>query len=304
MDRAPVIVYRGPAMLAQFVLNGIVAGAIYMLMALGFALIYNTTRIFHLAHGAIALLSGYTLYFVAVRLGLGIPLGIVAAIGAAALVGGLAEALFYDQLRRRGAGPNAFVVGSFGLFLVIQGLCGALFGTDLKVVRSGVLPTVDVLGMPVAQLHLLALAICLLSYPLLQLFLQRTPLGSEIRAVSNNPELARVLGVAVDRVRVLVFVLGSALVGVAMALIVLDIGVSISSAWTIILVSSIAVTVGGVGYLPGAAVGGLIIGLAQNLWAWQLPGNWPNTATFLVLFVILLVLPRGIFGRGLARREV
>jgi branched-chain amino acid transport system permease protein len=291
-------------MITQFVLNGIVAGAIYMMMALGFALIYNTARIFHLAHGAIALLSGYAMFFVSVRLGLGLPLGVVAAILSAGLVGALTEKFFYDQLRSRGAGPNAYVVGSFGLFLVIQGLCGALFGTDLKVVRSGVLPTVEVLGIPVAQLHLLSLGICALTYPLLQLFLQRTRFGREIRAVANNPDLAMVLGVNVERVRVLVFAVGSGLVGVAMSLIVLDIGVSISSAWTIILVSTIAVTVGGVGFLPGAAAGGLIIGLAQNLWAWQLPGNWPNTATFLVLFVILLVMPRGIFGRGLGRREV
>jgi branched-chain amino acid transport system permease protein len=194
-------------------------------------------------------------------------------------------------------------VASFGLFLVLQGLCGALFGTDLKVVRSGVLPTVDVLGQPVAQLHLWIVAVCLVTYPALQFLLQRTRHGRQIRAVANNPNLALVLGVDVERVRVEVFALGSALAGLAMALIVTDIGVSVSSAWTIILVASIAVTVGGVGYLPGAAVGGLIIGLAQNLWAWQFSGNWPNTATFLVLFVILLLMPRGVFGRGLARRE-
>lgn len=290
-------------MITQFLLNGIVAGAIYVLMALGFALIYNTARIFHLAHGAIALLSGYAMFLVAVRLGLGLLPGGLAAVLTAAVVGAASELLLYRPLRRRGAGPNAFVVASFGLFLVLQGLCGALFGTDLKVVRSGVLPTVDVLGQPVAQLHLWIVAVCLVAYPLLQLFLQRTRYGRQIRAVANNPNLALVLGVDVERVRVLVFALGSALAGLAMALIVTDIGVSVSSAWTIILVASIAVTVGGVGYLPGAAVGGLIIGLAQNLWAWQFSGNWPNTATFLVLFVILLLMPRGVFGRGIARRE-
>ncbi|MBI4495153.1 MAG: branched-chain amino acid ABC transporter permease [Chloroflexi bacterium] len=290
-------------MIAQFLLNGVVTGAGYVLMALGFALIYNTARIFHLAHGAIALLSGYAMFFVAVQLGAGLLPGVVAAVLTAALLGAATELSLYNVLRRRGAGLNAFVVGSFGLFLVLQGLSGALFGTDLKVVRSGVLPTLNLLGLTVAQLHVWIIAVCAVTYPALQLFLQSTPYGRQIRAVANNPDLAVVLGVNVQQVRVLVFALGSGLAGLAMALLVLDIGVSVSSAWTIILVSAVAVTVGGIGYLPGAAVGGLIIGLAQNLWAWQLPGNWPNTAVFLVLFVILLALPRGVFGRGLARRE-
>src|SRR3954470_23742025 len=132
-------------MITQFLLNGVVSGAIYVLMALGFALIYNTARIFHLAHGAIALLSGYAMFLVSVRLGLGLLPGGMAAVLVATLVGAASELFLYRPLRRRGAGPNAFVVPSFGLFLVLQGLCGAAFGADLKVVRSGVLPTVDVL---------------------------------------------------------------------------------------------------------------------------------------------------------------
>jgi branched-chain amino acid transport system permease protein len=290
-------------MVAQVLLNGVVTGAIYVLMALGFALIYNTARVFHLAHGAIAVVAGYAMFYVAIVLGLGLVAGVVAAVVTGAILGAATNYFYYEALRRGGAGPNAFVVGSFGLFLVLQGISGAVFGTDLKVVRPGVLPTVEVLGLPVAQLHLWIIAICVATYPALQLFLQRTRYGRRIRAVANNPDLAVVLGVNVRQVRVLVFALGSALAGLAMALIALEVGVSIATAWTIVLVSTIAVTVGGVGYLPGAAAGGLVIGLAQNLWAWQFPGNWPNTATFLVLFVILLFMPRGLFGRGLARRE-
>jgi branched-chain amino acid transport system permease protein len=290
-------------MLGQFLLNGIVTGGVYVLMALGFALIYNSTRIFHLAHGAIALTSGYVMFFVAVRLGAGLLPGVLAAMVAAAALGAASELLLYQPLRSRGAGPNTYVVASFGLFLVLQGLSGALFGTDLKVVRSGVLPTVQVFGLQVAQLHVWMLVICGAAYPVLQLFLKRTRYGRQIRAMANNPDLSIVLGVNVRLVRVLVFTIGSALAGLAMALIAMDIGVSVSAAWSIILVATVAVTVGGVGYLPGAAVGGLVVGIAQNLWSWQLPGNWPNTVTFLVLFAILLCMPRGLFGRGLARRE-
>ena len=290
-------------MIAQFLLNGVVTGAGYMLMALGFALIYNTTRVFHLAHGTIALISSYILFLVTVKLGLGLLPGVLFAVVTAAILGGAAEFSFYRALRRRGAGPNTFAVGSFGLFLVLQGLAGALFGTDVKVVRSGVLPTLNLFGLSVAQLHVWIIAVCVVAYPVLQLFLQRTRLGRQIRAVANSQDLAVVLGVNVEQIRVLVFAVGSGLTGLAMALIVLDIGVSPSYAWTIILASATAVVIGGVGYLPGAAVGGLVIGLAQNIWAWQLPGSWPNTAVFLTLFAILLVLPRGLFGRGLTRRE-
>src|SRR3954468_5327712 len=114
-------------MLTQFLLNGVVAGAIYVLMALGFALIYNTARIFHLAHGAIALLSGYAMFLVAVRLGLGLLPGGLAAVIVAAVIRPASELFLYRPLRRRGAGPNAFVVASFGLFLLLQGLCGVAF---------------------------------------------------------------------------------------------------------------------------------------------------------------------------------
>src|SRR3990170_185266 len=100
-------------MIAQFLLNGVVTGAVYVLMALGFALIYNTTRIFHLAHGVIALISSYVMFLVAVRLGWGLLPGVISAVLAAAVLGGATELSFYRALRRHGAGPSTFAVGSF-----------------------------------------------------------------------------------------------------------------------------------------------------------------------------------------------
>src|ERR687884_242810 len=124
----------------QFLLNGVVAGAIYALMAAGFALVYNSTRIFHVVHGSLFSLAGYAFFVAAVPLALPLPLAAALAILAAAAGGVLIELAMYRPLRQRGAGLGTLLIASLGAFIVLQNLFTMIFSNQTQIVRRGSLP--------------------------------------------------------------------------------------------------------------------------------------------------------------------
>lgn len=286
----------------QFLVNGIVGGAIYALMALGFAIVYNTSKIFHVAHGAVYTLAGYVLFLVGARLGLPFLPAALVTVALVALVGSLLELLVYRPLRRRGAGLAAYMISSLGLFIFLQNLMAAIFGTETVVIRQGPLEAFDLGVVTFTSLHVVALATSLAVFVGLQVFFRRSRLGKEMRALSNNAELALTVGINVDRLYLFILALGSGLAALASIFVSLDVGVRPDMGFTIVLVAAVAVIVGGVGYLPGAAIGAFILGLVQNLAVIEISAAWQNTIAFAILVLFLLFRPRGIFGKKLAVR--
>jgi branched-chain amino acid transport system permease protein len=287
----------------QLVINGLAAGALYALMAVGFAMIYNGTRILHLAHGAVFTFGGYMLYVLAVRLSLPVALAVIGAVLMSALLGTLMEILVYRPLRRRQASPEALIIASLGLLTFFQALYSLVFGSDTHNMRQGPLPTYEAGELIVTALHVVIAVVVIIIFPLLQLFLTRTRYGRAIRALADNPRLAVVLGIDADRLYVIIFALGSALSGVAVSLIAFDQGVRPEMGFSIMFLILVAVIVGGVGYLPGAAAGGLVLGLLQHLSLWQLSSSWQDVVVFGALVVFLIFRPQGIFGHMLSTRQ-
>lgn len=280
----------------QLMLNGLANGALYALIAIGFALIYNATRMLHLAHGAVFAFGGYVLYVCSEWLGLPIAIGFVAAVAAAGALGAAMEVLVYRRLRARGSSPAAILVASLGLLIFCQAVYGIVFGTDTLSIEKEPLPTYTFGGLVVTQLHLIIAVVALVVFPILHLFLVRTRYGRSIRALADNPSLATVFGVDTDRVYIYIFFIGSGLAAIAAGLISFDSGVRPTMGFSVMFIALVAVIIGGIGYLPGAAVGGLIVGLLQNLALWQLSARWMDVIVFGVLIVLLLVRPQGVFG--------
>src|SRR5262249_43899842 len=135
-------------------------------------------------------------------------------------------------------------------------------------------------------------------------FITGTRTGKAIQALSSNPDLADVVGIDVGRLYLVVFAVGSALAGVAAALLSLDLGVRPGIGFTVILFASISMIIGGVGHLPGAALGGFLLGLLQSLSVWFLPLAWQDVVVFGLLFLFLLLRPQGLFGQQLLTRQV
>ena len=288
----------------QLLVNGLVAGGIYALMALGFAVIYNATRIFHIAHGAVYVAGGYVFYLLVIALGVNPFLAMLVVIPASALVGVAIEGLVYRPARQRGAGLFALFIISLGLLIFLQNLLSFIFGSDTKPIWAGALPSFDLGGIRVTLYHLAVVAACLVIFPLVNWFIAGTRTGKAIQALSSNRALADVVGIDVPRLYLIVFGAGSALAGVAAALLSLDLGVRPSIGFTVITFAAIAVIVGGVGYLPGAAVGGFLLGLLQSLSVLLLPLAWQDVVVYGTLFRFLLFRPQGLFGRRFLTRQV
>jgi len=272
-------------------------------MAVGFAMIYNGTRILHLAHGAVFTFGGYVLYVLAVKLGLHVALAVLGAVILTAVLGALMEILVYRPLRKREGSLEALIIASLGLLTFFQALFALTFGTDTRNMREGPLPTYEVGELIVTALHVLVGIVALVIFPLLQLFLTRTRYGRAIRALADNPRLAVVLGIDTDRLYVLIFALGSGLSGIAVSLIAFDQGVRPEMGFSIMLFILVAVIVGGVGYLPSAAAGGLVLGVLQHLSLWQLSSRWQDVVVFGALVIFLVFRPQGIFGHMLSVRR-
>jgi branched-chain amino acid transport system permease protein len=280
----------------QLVVDGLASGALYALIALGFALIYNATRMLHLAHGAVFAFGGFTLYACSEWFGLPLAIGFVAAVLAAGALGAAMEVLVYRKLRERDSKPAAILVASLGLLIFCQAMYGLTFGTDTRSIEQAPLTTYTFGGLVVTQLHLIVAVVALVIFPVLHLFLVRTQYGRSIRALADNPSLATVFGVDKDRIYIYIFFIGSGLAAIAAGLISFESGVRPTMGFSIMFIALVAVIIGGIGYLPGAAAGGILVGLLQNLALWPLSARWQDIVVFGVLIALLLIRPQGLFG--------
>jgi branched-chain amino acid transport system permease protein len=290
-------------LLLQLVLNGIVTGCLYAVLAISFAVIYAPTKTFHFAHGSVYVYAGYFLYQFAMPWGWPLPAAIVAAIVAAALLGVLVDRVVYTPLRRGGAGVMEILLSAFGSFIVLQNVLLLIWKSDPRTVRA---PEILKNGIPFGMLTLTPLDLITVAAAGVVLggvavFIRTTRLGKAMRALENDPEVAVMVGISTGRVRMAAFFLGSALVAVAAMLTALDKGLEPTIGVNALLVAVVAMIVGGVGSFPGAALAGFFLGVVENLGIWQIPSEWKSTITFTVLAVFILFRPTGFFGHRVAR---
>jgi branched-chain amino acid transport system permease protein len=278
-------------------LNGLIAGSIYTLVALGFGLIYSTARFFHFAHGAVYTAGAY-LVFSAWSAGLSLYLAIPLAVVAGALIGMLMEIGVYRPLRKRGASSLVLLIASLGLFIVVQNLISVGFGDDSKTLRTGVVSEgLPILGARLTKVQLVIITTSALLVGACWVFLKKTKIGRAMRAVADDPQLATIMGIGADGVILFTFAIGSALAVAAAALISLDSDMTPTMGFYSLMVAVVAVIAGGIGSVPGAALGGLLIGMAEQVGGSTLPTEWQQTIVFLILILFLLLRPQGFFGR-------
>jgi branched-chain amino acid transport system permease protein len=292
-------------LLLQLLATGLVVGSLYALCALGWGLIYGTTLHFHVAHGAVFSLAAYFAYVGQQILHLPLPVAVVAAILAAAAAGLLIDLLLYQQLERRGALRTSLFIASLGLLILTENLLAIIFTPDPMRLDIGVLDTSLIIG-PVflTYLHVVTVALAIVGYLALMLFLKRSRWGQAIRAVSSSPEMARTVGIDLKRTHLLTYAIGSALAAPAGILVAMDVGAEPFRGTRFVLLASVAVIMGGIGSIPGALLGGLFLGLLENVGIWQLPSEWQSAISFGVFLLFIVLRPRGIFGRGVQSAEI
>ncbi len=288
-------------LLLQLVVNGLQAGALYALIAVGFSLIFGSTRVFHFAHGATFSIAAYVFYDVYSVMSLHWLLAVVAAALAAVAFGVLLDRLVYEPIRRHAGSFFTLFVASFGAAIVVQNLIGMIFGRSFVSVSTPLSRSIEVMpGLYVSPLAGIAILCAVTAFAGLQVLLMRTHVGMGMRALSENPELVRAYGLSPRRLSTLAFAIGSLLVVPAAILSGATSGLNPSIGHHVMLISLAATIVGGVGSLRGAACAGLLLGLAENLALLYFGSQWSEAVTFIVLFLFILVRPAGFFGRPIA----
>lgn len=283
---------------AQFLVNGIIAGSVYALIALGFALIFTASRVFHFAHGGVYTLSAFAGYVALVTFKLSIPVAFGAATLVAVLLGTLINTLLYEPMQKAGVSSFVIMICSFGLLIILNNVAAMIWGSNPVVLSQGGLATVYHfchVYITDAQLRIIGFAIAL--GIALWIFFQHFRLGIAIRALGNDSELALVVGMPARTLRNVSFAVGSALAGISALLIGLNIGIiDFSMGFDIILMATVAMIIGGLGNVAAAAGGGFVLGLIQNVALWKIESKWQMALSFGILILMLLFRPSGLFG--------
>lgn len=295
----------------QVIINGLVTGLLYSLIALGFSLIYSGTRAFHIAHGAVYTAGPYFLLAwtgaTAVALGgLGVfSFAVVVALSllSISLLAISFELLVYKPLFKRNAPPLVSFISSLGLYIVIVNLIALIFGNETKILNPQVEPSIEIVGAIVTRIQIIQFAVSA-SLVLVTLFiLTKTSLGRNIRALSNNPTLLSVLGINIEKIRILVFVIGSLLAASSSLLRAFDVGVDPHVGLSAVLTAAVAVIIAGIGSHVGTIIAALLIGIIQNIVVWYTSAQWQDAVTFIILVVILLIRRQGLFSVKLRLEE-
>ena len=284
-------------MLHQLFLNGIIAGSIYALIALGFTVIYRTVKFFHFAHGIVYVAGAYFAYTLFILFDINPLMSFFLSIAIASLLGIAIDRFIYHPLRKNNAPNLVYLIASFGVFIFLQNLLQLIFGAQILTLRTGpVKEGHHFLGSVITDNQVLIIVSSLVLFFLCWLFVQKSKFGKAIRAVSDDPIGARVVGINSEKIIMIAFAIGSALAGVAGILISLETNIEPTMGLNAILMGIIASIIGGIGSIPGALFGGLFLGLAENLGIWKIQAGWKDTIAFAILIIFLLIRPSGIMG--------
>ncbi|WP_421988563.1 branched-chain amino acid ABC transporter permease [Roseococcus sp.] len=288
-------------LLFQLLLQGLQVGALYALTAAGFALIFGATRIFHFAHGSAFTLAGYTFLF-ATNAGWPWPIAALAGVVVAMLFGIGIYWFVYRPIQRHEGSFFTVFVAAFGVGIVVQNLVGMFAGRGFASVDTPLSRAVEVLpDVYLAEVFWVAIGLSLLLFLMLSFFLTRHNAGVALRALHQNPDLLRAYGLSSTKLSLLAFAVGSALVAPAAILTAMTSGLNEAIGHQVMLISMAATIVGGVGSLRGAALAGLMLGVAEAVALNFVDTQWAEAVSFLVLFAFIIFRPSGIFGIAQAR---
>ncbi len=283
-------------MFIQFIINGLVTGLIYALTSLAFSLVYNTTRIFHIAFAALYVIASYLFYTFSNQLGLNIYLSAFLAILFNALISMLIEFFIYKPLEIKKTSNNLILISSIGTFIILINLVALIYGNDTKVISNSISASVQFGEILITNNQIYQALFSLLSIILILILLKYSKLGLQTRAIRDDAELSRIFGINIFRVRNILFGLSGALVAIASCLNSYDVGMDPYIGMPILLNAMVALIIGGIGRFEAPIIGGIILGVLQAIAVYYFESRWENAITFGILLLFLIFRPQGILG--------
>lgn len=283
-------------MMGQFIVNGIITGVIYALVSLGFALVYNTTRIFHIAYSVLYMVSPYLILTLYTNLGLpflpAFILAVLLTVGLSLFI----EILIYRPLTKKGSSPNIVMISSIGVMIVLINIIAMIYGNESRVLTRDISQAYKLGTIIVTHTQLLQFFCGSVILSLFTLSLRLSRFGVRTRALRDDDVLCSVLGLDIYKMRTVLFILSAAFAAVGGGLVAYDVGMDPYVGMPMLLNAVVALIIGGVGRFEAPIIGGLIIGILQSLSVWAFSARWQDAITFTLLIVFLLFRPQGLFG--------
>ena len=282
--------------LLQGVLNGLLMGCLYALIAAGLSLIFGLMEIVNFAHGEFLMLGMYTTFWMYALFGLDPLLSVPISAAALFLLGWLTHK---GIIRRILGGPMlAQIFATFGLGIFLRAAAQFLWTPDFRQVgRAWIQGPVHILGVSVGLPQVVASGACLVAFGLLYLFITKTETGAALEATAQDREAAALMGINTERMFALGWGIGAACVGVAGAFLASFFYVFPYVGWLFALIAYVTVALGGFGSIPGSLVAGLLIGLIEVLGGLLIAPAFKYAAVFAVYLAVVLIRPQGLFGK-------
>lgn len=283
-------------LLLQLVINGLSTGALYAMMAIGFGLVYRSTRVFHLAYGGLYVLACYFLLTAMNYLKFPLASSLALTVIGTGLTGMLVEKAVYLPFLRRNASSGALLIASLGVYVVCENLVALLFGNGVKTISTGIEPSIKLSGFVIARLQAIQFAVGSGVILVVWWALRRWTLAKALWAMGDEPELIPVVGLPVKGLRTTILAASSVMIAVPASLISLDMGMDPHVGMSYVLIAAVAVFFGGVDSFWGWVTGGFGLALLQSLVIWRFSAQWLDLAAFGLIVAVLLLRPQGLLG--------
>lgn len=288
----------------SYLINGISLGSIYAIIALGYTMVYGIAKMLNFAHGDVIMIGCYVVFITMSNMGLSPLPGVLLAILICTALGVVIEKIAYKPLRR--ATPLAVLITAIGVSYLLQNLALLVFGADTKSFTSVItIPPLKLAGgeLVISGVTIAAVAACLVIMAALMIFIKKSKSGQAMLAVSEDKDAAQLMGVNVNGTISLTFAIGSGLAAIA--------GVLLCSAYPTLtpytgampgIKAFTAAVFGGIGSIPGAFVGGILLGVIEILGRAYISSQLSDAIVFAVLIIVLLVKPTGILGKAVREK--
>lgn len=293
-----LLIDSGLEMLAQRTINGLVAGSYFALGAIGLTLVYGILKLTNFAHGDLLTLGAYVAYVFNVSIGMPFVAAMAISILLVAIFAIGTELVMFRPMRKKRAGVLQLILMTIGLAFVIRYMIQIFAGTQQRKLDVNVTDTIDFIGLSIGRTQLIVVIVGFVVLTAIALMLRYTSLGRQMRALADNFDLAETTGIDTGRIVILTWAFSGALAGLAGVLVAASIGsFTPNTGFTLLLSLFAAVTLGGIGNAFGALAGGLVIGITQEWSTIVIDAEWKVAISFLVLIIVLVVRPQGIFGK-------
>ncbi|MEA4911795.1 MAG: branched-chain amino acid ABC transporter permease [Oscillospiraceae bacterium] len=282
-------------------LNGIHVGSIYALVALGYSMVYGIVKLINFAHGDIIMVGAYVSWFIIAAKGLPVWVGVLSAVAFCMLLGMTIEKVAYKPLRK--SARISLLITAIGISLLLQNLAQKVFTSTPKTYPSFLTGGVMLGGRQISTTTFVTIGVSVLLMVALTLFVSKTRMGKAMRAVSEDTQAAQLMGININNTISVTFAIGSGLAAVAAVLYCCSYPqVSPTMGSMLGLRAFVAAVLGGIGSIPGAAIGGLVIGIAEALTKGYISSSLADAIVFGILIITLLFKPTGIFGHTAAEK--